>query len=62
MFAVLVPFLPFYDPTGQYANVRNMGGSLMHPFGTDKFGRGIFSRVWFGAGISLKVGIFASLI
>ena len=34
----------------------------MHLFGTDKFGRDIFSRVWYEAGISMKVGILASLI
>ena len=61
-FTVLVPFLPFYDPVTQNADLRNAGSSLMHLFGTDKFGRDIFSRVWYGAGISMKVGIIASLI
>ena len=61
-FTVLVPFLPFYDPVTQNADLRNAGSSLMHLFGTDKFGRDIFSRVWYGAGISMKVGILASLI
>ena len=61
-FTVLVPFLPFYDPVTQNADLRNAGSSLMHLFGTDKFGRDIFSRVWSGAGISMKVGILASLI
>lgn len=61
-FTVLVPFLPFYDPVTQNADLRNAGSSLMHLFGTDKFGRDIFCRVWYGAGISMKVGILASLI
>lgn len=61
-FTVLVPFLPFYDPVTQNVDLRNAGSSLMHLFGTDKFGRDIFSRVWYGAGISIKVGILASLI
>lgn len=61
-FTVLVPFLPFYDPVTQNADLRNAGSSLIHLFGTDKFGRDIFSRVCYGAGISMKVGILASLI
>ena len=61
-FTVLVPFLPFYDPVTQNVDLRHAGSSLMHLFGTDKFGRDIFSRVWYGAGISMKVGILASLI
>ena len=61
-FTVLVPFLPFYDPVTQNADLRNAGSSLMHLFGTDKFGRDIFSRVWYGDEISMKVGILASLI
>ena len=61
-FTVLVPFLPFYDTVTQNVDLRNAGSSLMHLFGTDKFGRDNFSRVWYGAGISMKVGILASLI
>ncbi|MGN0405111.1 MAG: ABC transporter permease [Bariatricus sp.] len=62
LFTVLVPFLPFYDPVTQNADLRNAGSSMMHLFGTDKFGRDIFSRVWYGAGISMKVGLLSSLI
>ena len=54
---------PVIAPFGQNesAGIPFQGPSWGHPFGTDKFGRDIMSRVIFGARISLAVG-FLSVI
>ncbi len=51
------PAIAPYQPDEQdYQRVLE-GFSLAHPFGTDNFGRDIFSRVLYGARISLTVGL-----
>jgi oligopeptide transport system permease protein len=35
---------------------------LTHPFGTDELGRSLFVRIWWGARISLFIGITAAII
>ncbi|TFB18892.1 ABC transporter permease [Filobacillus milosensis] len=42
--------------------VTNKAPSLEHWFGTDPLGRDIFARTWYGAKISLFIGIMAALI
>jgi ABC-type dipeptide/oligopeptide/nickel transport system permease subunit len=54
---VAAPVIAPYEPAEQdYQHVLE-GFSLAHPFGTDNFGRDIFSRVLYGARISLTVGL-----
>ena len=60
--AVCVPLFGPYSPTEQNAEIRNQPMSLIHFFGTDEFGRDNFTRVWYGAGISLVIGVGSSLI
>lgn len=41
---------------------KNLPPSLTHWFGTDDLGRDVFTRVWYGARISLTVGLLAAFI
>ena len=60
--AIAVPLFGPWSFSEQNAAIRNQTSSLMHWFGTDRFGRDLFARVWYGAGISLAVGIILCLI
>lgn len=58
--AILAPVIATHVPTEQnIAEAQLAPPSAEHPMGTDQFGRDIFSRVLFGARLSLKVGIIA---
>jgi len=54
--AIFANFIAPYPPNQIAVNVALQGPSLQHIFGTDYLGRDIFSRVVFGARISLYVG------
>ena len=55
--AIFAPFIATYDVTAQNLAIRYGAPSLQHWFGTDSLGRDVFSRVVYGARISLEVGI-----
>ncbi len=57
--AFLAPVISPYDPYEQYYDHIMEAPSQRYFFGTDNFGRDLFSRVIWGAQISLKVGIVA---
>ncbi|MDB4894758.1 MAG: ddpC [Firmicutes bacterium] len=59
--ALLAPLLARYDPMAVMAADRLLSPSMAHPFGTDDFGRDIFSRVLYGARLSLAVGFLVVL-
>lgn len=62
LLSVLVPLFWPWSYSEQNTELQNQAVSLTHLFGTDKFGRDIFARVWYGAGISLLIGIVSALI
>jgi oligopeptide transport system permease protein len=60
--AITADFLPPYSyRAADYDNTRIGPRWPDHMFGTDKLGRDVFSRVWWGVRISLTVGIVGSL-
>jgi peptide/nickel transport system permease protein len=50
------------DPLAMSIAGRLQGPSSAHPFGTDQYGRDIFSRVMVGAATSIAVGLIAVAI
>ena len=57
--AILAPYISPYDPTVGVLSNNLQGPSLAHLMGTDLLGRDEFSRVLYGARISLTVGVVA---
>lgn len=62
LISILVPVLSPYHYEAQDIANQNLGISVRHFFGTDKFGRDIFTRVCYGLRISLVVGFSSTLI
>lgn len=62
LLAILVPTFSPYSYSAQDADAANLGFSVAHWFGTDKFGRDLFTRVWYGARLSLSIGLGSALI
>lgn len=56
------PYVAPYGPTKTNLREKLQPPSWEHPFGTDHFGRDVFSRMLYGGQISLKVGLSVALI
>lgn len=61
VFALFAPLIAPFDPDKISAGPAQADPSGSHLFGTDKLGRDMFSRVVFGARISLLVGFSAAI-
>jgi peptide/nickel transport system permease protein len=55
LIAILAPLLVTHDPTAQSLIRRNQSFSAAHWFGTDGFGRDVYSRLVMGARYSLAI-------
>lgn len=55
--AVAAPLVVPYDPNGVETRVSLQAPSAAHLMGTDELGRDMFSRILFGARVSLLVGL-----
>ena len=60
--ALLAPLVTFFDPGKINASISRRPPSLKHWFGTDLLGRDMYTRVVYGARVSLRVGIIAVII
>jgi peptide/nickel transport system permease protein len=56
IFAIFAPWIAPQDPASIHLAIRLQGASQAHWFGTDELGRDIFSRIIYGARISMLVG------
>ncbi len=57
--ALAAPLLARHDPLTMLAEARFQPPSATHYFGTDEFGRDLFSRVIYGARVAFRVGTLA---
>jgi peptide/nickel transport system permease protein len=60
--AILAPALATHDPDLNNYRARVKPPSAEHWFGTDGFGRDIYSRAVYGARLSMYVGVLATLL
>lgn len=59
LMAVFAPLITSYDPTQITPALRLRPPDADHWFGTDDFGRDVFTRIAYGARLSLQVGVIS---
>ena len=62
LMAALAPVVAPYDPIAINVRERLQPPSLTHLFGTDDFGRDIFSRVLWGSQLAVRLGTLSVLV
>jgi len=62
LFAIIGPYLTGFKYDEQIFERKNLSPNSVNWFGTDTLGRDLWTRAWYGARISLTIGIFATLI
>lgn len=60
--AVVAPLFSHYTPYEQDLSNQFVGPSAQHWFGTDDFGRDMWTRVWAGTRISLYIAFLAAVL
>ncbi len=61
-FAIFGPSMVSYSPSQQSLTKANLAPTGDHWFGTDDLGRDMWARTWYGARVSLTIGLVAALI
>jgi peptide/nickel transport system permease protein len=59
LIALAAPLIAPHDPLAQNLAQGSQPPSLAHWFGTDKLGRDVFTRIVYGARISIRIGFVA---
>ena len=62
LMAIFAPLIAPYKEAQQDLLARLQGPSAAHIFGTDELGRDVFTRILYGARVSLIIGVFPSII
>src|SRR5699024_1746945 len=60
--SIIGPWINEYSYEQQHLALKNQAPNSNFWFGTDTFGRDLFTRTWYGARISLFIGIAAAFI
>ena len=61
LYCLIAPFGSPHDPDAIDFALSNQTPSLEHPFGTDKFGRDLFTRTALGGRVSILISFGATL-
>ena len=60
LYCLIAPIVSPYDPDAVNYALAQQDPSLEHPFGTDKFGRDLFTRTALGGRVSILIGFGAT--
>jgi oligopeptide transport system permease protein len=61
LYVIFVPIFSPYDPYAVNFSEAYLPASLSHPFGTDQYGRDLFTRAALGGRVSIGIGFAATI-